>query len=145
MFDRKKKTTGPDINLLELVPEQIVRSTRDDKGIVTILGPRFKTDFMTRLIGKRLKTQHFKIALDDIGTAVWENVDGMRNIGEIASIMKEKFGEKIEPCNDRLAMFFTQLEMSRFIRYTNLEEVKAKGGQAETGNPADTPTDTPAD
>lgn len=129
MFGRKKTATTPDINLLELVPEQIVQSTRNDEGIVTILGPRFKTSLMKRLIGQRLKTRHFKIALDDIGTAVWENIDGSRNIGEISNILREKFGEKIEPCNDRLAMFFTQLEMSRFIRYTNLEEVKARRGE----------------
>ncbi len=129
MFGRKKKTTSPDINLLELVPEQTVESVKGDDGIVTILGPRFKTGFMKKLIGSRTKSPHFKIALDDIGKTVWENIDGTRNIGEIANILKEKFGEKIEPCNDRLAMFFTQLEMSRFIRYTNLEEVKASRDQ----------------
>ena len=140
MFGRKKQTTqGPDINLLELIPERIVKSEMGEDGITTVFGPRFKTSFMKRFIGQRLKTQHFKIALDDVGTTVWENIDGSRNIGEIASILKEKFGEKIEPCNDRLAMFFTQLEMSCFIRYTNLEEVKAKGRQAETENPIDTP------
>ena len=126
MFGRKKKTPGPDINLLELVPEQTVDSTRDDDGIVTILGPRFKSGLMKKMVGSRLKSPHFKIALDDIGTAVWDNIDGARNIGEIANILKEKFGEKIEPCYDRLAMFLTQLEMSRFIRYKNIEQVKAR-------------------
>ena len=103
MFGRKKSAPAPDVNLLELVPEQLVESTRDDEGIVTILGPRFKTGFMTRLVGNRLKTQHFKIALDDIGAAVWENVDGTKNIGEIAEILKAKFGEKSQFLVDKLA------------------------------------------
>lgn len=127
MFGKKKKTTSPDINLLALIPEQTVESIRSEDGIVTILGPRFKTNFMKKMVGSRLKSPYFKIALDDIGATVWENIDGSRKIGEIAIILKEKFGEKIEPCNDRIAVFFTQLEMSRFIRYTNLEEVKAAG------------------
>ena len=142
MFGRKKTVPTPDVNLLELVPEQLVESTRDDEGIVTILGPRFKTGFMTRLIGNRLKTQHFKIALDDIGATVWENIDGTKNIGEIAEILKAKFGERIEPVNDRLAIFFTQLEMSRFILYSNLEEIKARRDQSDTPEP---PADTPAE
>jgi len=129
------------LNLLELVPEQLVDSTRDDEGIVTILGPRFKTGFMKKLVGSRLKSPYFKIALDDIGTTVWENIDGTQNIGKISDILKEKFGERIEPVNNRLAMFFTQLEMSRFIVYTNLEEVKAKGRPAEPEDPTDTPAD----
>ncbi len=85
MFGRKKKTTSPDINLLELIPEQTVKSTRDDEGIVTILGPRFKTGLMKKMVGSRLKSPYFKIALDDIGATVWENIDGTRDIGEIAS------------------------------------------------------------
>jgi hypothetical protein len=141
MFGRKKTRPTPDVNLLELVPEQLVDSTRDDEGIITILGPRFKTGFMKKLVGSRLKSPYFKIALDDIGTTVWENIDGTQNIGKISDILKEKFGEKIEPVNNRLAMFFTQLEMSRFIVYTNLEEVKAKGRPAEPEDPTETPAD----
>ncbi len=133
MFGRKKTRPTPDVNLLELVPEQLVDSTRDDEGIITILGPRFKTGFMKKLVGSRLKSPYFKIALDDIGTTVWENIDGTQNIGKISDILKEKFGEKIEPVNDRLAMFFTQLEMSRFIVYTNLEEVKARASGQDPG------------
>jgi hypothetical protein len=142
MFGKKKKTPSPDINLLALIPEQTVESIKGEDGIVTILGPRFKTGIMKKMVGSRLKSPYFKIALDDVGTTVWENIDGTRKIGEIAAILKEKFGEKIEPCNDRLAMFFTQLEMSRFIRYTNLEEVKAAGEREATpGPPADKSTD----
>lgn len=126
MFGSGKKTTGPDVNLLELIPEQTVQSETDDDGIVTILGPRFKSGFMKRFIGSRLKSQYFKIKLDDIGATVWTNIDGERTIGAIAQILSDKFGERIEPCHDRLAIFFTQLEMSRYIRYKNLEEVKAR-------------------
>jgi hypothetical protein len=124
MFGRKKAPERRDINLLELIPEQLVGSETGEDGIVTVLGPRFKSDLMKRLVGSRLKSPHFRIELDEIGTAVWQSIDGKRTIGEIAGILREKFGEKIEPCHDRLSMFFTQLEMSRYIRYRNLEEFK---------------------
>ena len=140
MFGRKKKVRGPDVNLLELVPEQLVKSEREEDGIITVLGPRFKSGFMKRLVGSRMKSPYFRINLDDIGATVWESIDGDRNIGVIAQILRDKFGERIEPCHDRLAMFFTQLEMSRFIRYTNLEEVKARRDPDTTPEP---PTDQP--
>ncbi len=140
MFGRKKKVRGPDVNLLELVPEQLVKSEKEEDGIVTVLGPRFRSGFMKRLIGSRMKSPYFRIKLDDIGATVWESIDGERNIGVIAQILRDKFGERIEPCHDRLAMFFTQLEMSRFIHYTNLEEVKARRVPDATPEP---PTDQP--
>ena len=46
MFGRKKTTTSPDINLLELVPERTVKSELGEDGITTVFGPRFKTSFM---------------------------------------------------------------------------------------------------
>jgi hypothetical protein len=143
MFGRKNRPAQvQNINLLELVPETIVESTMGDDGIVTILGPRFKSDFMKKHVGARLKSPYFKIKLDEIGTAVWESIDGQRDIGEIARILRDKFGERIEPCHDRLSMFFTQLEMSQYVRYTNLEEVKARtAGNQPPEPPEDTPTD----
>jgi hypothetical protein len=126
MFGRKKETRSPEVNLLELIPERTVQSETGEDGLVTVLGPRFKTGLMKKLVGSRLKSPYFRINLDDVGSTVWENIDGRRNIGGIAGILRDRFGERIEPCNDRLAIFFTQLEMSRYIRYTNLEEVKAR-------------------
>ena len=142
MFGRKKKVRGPDVNLLELVPEQLVKSERKEDGIVTVLGPRFKSGFMKRLVGSRMKSPYFRIKLDDIGATVWESIDGDRNIGVIAQILRDKFGERIEPCHDRLAMFFTQLEMSRFIHYTNLEEVKSRRDPDTTPEPPVDRTDS---
>ena len=126
MFGKKKDQKRHDINLLELIPEQIVGSETGEDGKVTVLAPRFKSDLMKRLIGRRLKSPYIMMHLDEIGSTVWQNIDGERTIGEIAGILREKFGDAIEPCHDRLSIFFTQLELSSYIRYTNLEEVKSR-------------------
>ncbi len=36
--------------------------------------------------------------------------------------MRRRFGDRIEPCYERLGLFFQQLEANRFITYSNLEE-----------------------
>ena len=123
---RKREKRTPDVNLLELVPERIVGSETGEDGIVTVHAPRFHSRILKRLIEPRLKRPHMMIRLDEIGTAVWEQIDGSRNVAAIGEMMRERFGERIEPCHDRLAMFFTQLELSRFIRYRNLEEVRGR-------------------
>ena len=123
---RKREKRTPDVNLLELIPERIVGSETGEDGIVTVHAPRFHSRILKRLIEPRLKRPHMMIRLDEIGTAVWEQIDGSRNVAAIGEMMRERFGERIEPCHDRLAMFFTQLELSRFIRYRNLEEVRGR-------------------
>lgn len=116
------KRTKKDVNLLDLVPRRIVEHEIDEARIVTVLMPRFTNRFIRRLLVPRYRSPHIKIKLDEIGSEVWLLCDGARNIGEIASLMREKFGERIEPCHDRLAVFFKQLESARFVDYTNLEE-----------------------
>jgi len=129
---RKRQKRSPDINLLELIPERIVGSETGEDGLVTIQAPRFHNRVLKRLIEPRLKRPHMMLRLDEIGTAVWEQIDGERNVREIGAILREAFGDKIEPCHDRLAVFFTQLELSQFIRYRNLEEVRSGRNSPES-------------
>jgi hypothetical protein len=116
------KRKRADVNLLDLVPRRIVEHEIDEARFVAILMPRFRNRVMKRLFEPRHKSPFIKIKLDEIGSEVWLLCDGTRNVGEIAAMMREKFNERIEPCNDRLALFFRQLEQARFISYTNLEE-----------------------
>lgn len=117
---------APDINLLELIPERIVDFETGEDGLVTILAPRFGSRLFRRLFEPRMKKPFLKIRLDEVGTAAWRSIDGKRDVGAIGGIMRERFGEAIEPCYDRLALFFTHLEVSRYIRYRNLEEIRGR-------------------
>jgi len=122
------KTAKAEVNLLDLIPRMIAEHELDEAGVVTVLMPRFRNRIMKRLFEPRHKSPHIRIKLDDIGSAAWLLCDGKRDVGEIAQLMKERFNERIEPCYDRLGLFFRQLERARFIAYTNLEErLKAHG------------------
>ena len=116
------KRKRADINLLDLVPRRTAEHEIDGERIVTVLMPRFKNRLLKRLLVPRYRSPHIKIKLDEIGSETWLLCDGRRTVGEIAALMRERFGERIEPCHDRLALFFKQLERAEFIRYVNLEE-----------------------
>jgi len=116
------KTAKVEVNLLDLIPRRIAEYEVDDARIVTVLVPRFGNRIMKRLFEPRLKRPFHRIKLDDIGSEVWLLCDGSRNVGEIAELMREKFKERIEPCYDRLGLFFRQIERARFVAYSNLEE-----------------------
>jgi hypothetical protein len=124
MRDRRRS----EVNLLDLIPERIIEFEVDEACIVTILAPRFRNRLMKLLFAQRLSSRHIKVKLDDIGSEVWLLCDGTRNVKEIAELLTEKFKERIEPCHDRLGVFFQQLEMARFISYKNLGQcLKARG------------------
>jgi len=117
-----------DVNLLDLVPRRTAEHEIDDARIVTILMQRFRNRHLERLFVPRFRSKYIRIKLDEIGSEVWLLCDGRRSVGEIASLMREKFNERIEPCTNRLAVFFGQLERARFIDYANLEERIKAGG-----------------
>lgn len=126
---RNRKKKDPELNLLELIAEPLVDCETGEDGAVTLLAPRFKSRLMKRIFERRMKNPWMKIRLDDIGTAVWKRIDGRATVGEIGGELREEFGEDIEPCFERLSMFFSQLELSGFIRYTNIDEVRSRGGR----------------
>ncbi len=126
MFKKKKKTRS-EVNLLTLVPERLVEHELGEDGIVTILAPRFTNRIMKRLVESRMKKRYVRIKLDEIGSAVWLLCDGRSDVGRVAEAASERFGERIQPCHDRLALFFAQLEVSEFIRYSNLESAREAG------------------
>ncbi len=112
MFRRKKEET---LNLLELIPRRTREFDVDDEGIVTVKMPRFETGWMLRHLVPRWKSPHVRTRLDDVGSFVWLQCDGETPVGAIAERMQEKFGERIEPVNGRLKVFFQQLARRTWI------------------------------
>lgn len=134
MFGLKKKSERekpPEVNLLELIPERCIRYELRESNLVTLLAPRFRRGLMKKLLQPRLKNPFLKVDLDEIGSEVWLLCDGKRNVKEIADRLKEKFQEKVEPCHERLGLFFKQLERAGFIVFTNLEEHLKTPGNGE--------------
>jgi hypothetical protein len=49
------------------------------------------------------------IELDDVGSKVWELIDGKRNVYEIGQQLESELGEKCQPTYDRLVMYLRYL------------------------------------
>jgi hypothetical protein len=106
MFGSKKQ---PEHNLLDLVPRRIREFDVDDAGIVTVKIPRFEYSWMRRHLVPRWKNPHVHTRLDDVGSFVWLQCDGETPVGVIAERLRERFGERVEPVNGRLKVFFQVL------------------------------------
>lgn len=128
-----KKKRKSDVNLLDLIPRTAVEFETDESRIVVLLAPRFPEGFLRRFLGRGLGESRFKVTLDEIGSEVWLLCDGARTVREIGELARERFRERIEPCYDRLGVFFRQLEQAGFISYVNLEECRARAAAGGSG------------
>ena len=86
-----------------------------EDGRVIVLRPRFGEGRLGSWLASLLGMSPYRIRLDDIGTLVWRNCDGKTSAGEIAILLREAFGEAVEPAEDRLHNFITQMNRARMI------------------------------
>lgn len=121
---RKRKGERKGINLLELVPVQNIKWEKTNKGLIVLLKPKIKHPFFAKHILTRLKNPFYKVRLDELGSFIWEQCDGVQTVRDLASNLREKFGEKVEPLYDRLASFLQSLEKNQFIFYKDLPRKK---------------------
>ncbi|MBN1271754.1 MAG: PqqD family protein [Candidatus Aminicenantes bacterium] len=113
---KNNKDEAP-VNLLDLIPERRIEWEKTDAGLVNLLKVKFRHPWLVKHLIPRLKNPYFRIKLDDIGSSTWKACDGKRDVRQVGKILKEEFGEKVEPLYDRLAFFLQQLEKNRFITF----------------------------
>ena len=100
----------------DLVPRKLVThedSPEDDRAILLI--PRFRRGLLAKYIQPRLKKPYHKVRLDEVGTFVWRQIDGVSTVDNISIAMKHHFGEKVEPVVDRLVQFLSTMFRHKFI------------------------------
>ncbi|MEE4176583.1 MAG: PqqD family protein [Bacteroides sp.] len=96
-------------NFLDLTPLPQHQHELEEEGTVRVLIPRFRGKLSGKLLQPRLKSPYIKLSLDELGSAVWLACDGQKNVRTICHEMREKLGEKIEPAEDRITRFLSQL------------------------------------
>jgi hypothetical protein len=105
--------TAEPTNLLDLKPRRLVAHEMEgDRAVILI--PRFRARWMG-WFQRRLKNPHVKVRLDDVGTAVWLGCDGQTSLAQIGRDLQARFGERVEPIWDRLALFVRQMKRGRLL------------------------------
>ena len=134
---RKRRPRGQ--NILDLVPVRnpdfrfriLERPTREVKprepgaaGTVRIAVPRFSGRFGQGVLRLARWNPEFNLNLDAYGSFVWLLIDGKTSVRELGLLLKEEYGDRVEPLYGRLALFLSLLERNRLITYANLPPAK---------------------
>jgi hypothetical protein len=97
----------------------LIESEKGEDGNITLLYPRFKNEFFLKWLVPKTRSPFIKITLDTFGSAFWNECDGTHTVYDIGLILKEKFGESIEPVFKRLQLFISHLRKNECL---DLEE-----------------------
>lgn len=104
-----------DSNFLEYYPKRLCEFEINNE-IVTVLFKKEKLSFIDRTFFKKKVSKQHKIDLDEIGSFVWHLCNGNNSVNFIVEKSREHFAEKIEPAEDRIELFLTQMNKNRFIQ-----------------------------
>lgn len=119
MFGRKNSRLS-NINYLELTPYRLFEYVVEENGKVSVLIPRFTNKVLVRIFNPFLKSPYVKTIFDDFGSHVWQEIDGKNKVSDIAISLKNKFGEKAEPAEERVTKFLTQLYSYKFLKFKEI-------------------------
>ena len=112
-------------NYLDFIPVVNTKNTwsEDEKGIVTI--HMVHRGFYDKIAQKFFHTPRVShIKLDEYGSFLWKEIDGVQTVGDLALKMKERFGKKAEPLYDRLVKYMQILRNNEFILFRGKDKVK---------------------
>jgi hypothetical protein len=116
-FQRRKILKNT--NALDLIPVRKCEHQLEESGKVTILVPKFKNPKVSKyMLGK--KSPFIFMHLDEIGSVTWLHIDGIRNISDISSALKEQFGETLAQSEQRVNKFMSRLYQERYITFKQL-------------------------
>ena len=118
----QRRAVLKNLNYLEVRPIRNYDQSVDENDMVTVLIPKFKNQFAVRFVLPYMQHKFFKVKLDEFGSATWLLIDSKRNVMDIASELVKKFGEKIQPVEERLTRFFTGIYEQRLITFLEIQQ-----------------------
>lgn len=103
-------------NYLEKVPVRAdIEWDTDSDGNVTLhIENKGVMNKIAQVLFKKPKVSY--IHLDEMGSFIWQHIDGESDIIKIGESVKDHFGEKAEPLYERLAKYIQTLEAYKFIK-----------------------------
>lgn len=103
---------------------------QEAENLVIVLRPRFGESRFALRLAQWMGLGDYRIRLDEIGTLIWHACDGQTTAAELAARLRERFGSRIEPAEERLQTFIFQMRRARMINLLFSEPPDHRGTTA---------------
>ena len=124
---RSKEDPLGGINLLELAPVRVAR-WRQVEDRVVVERPKPRARFPRILLEWLLHLRAVKsLRLDEVGSFAWQLLDGEHTVGQVAVAVRERFGEAVEPAEERVGHLVRLLRQEGLLAYPEWDPVPDLG------------------
>ena len=124
---RSKEDPLGGINLLELAPFRVAR-WRQVEDRVVVERPKPRARFPRILLEWLLHLMAVKsLRLDEVGSFAWQLLDGEHTVGQVAVAVRERFGEAVEPAEERVGHLVRLLRQEGLLAYPEWDPVPDLG------------------
>ena len=103
------------LQFLALEPRRLLHWETDSEGRAVLLRPKFGSGLLGRILLSWFGPSHYRIRLDEVGSAVWVFLDGETPLVTVLSELKKKFGSRVEPAEERLRVFVDDMIRRKLI------------------------------
>jgi hypothetical protein len=120
---RSSKEKWRCVDFMTLVPARAMEFEAGPRdGQVVILQPRYHGFLFGRFLQARVKgpKRFIRIPLEDRGSYLWRNMDGLRTVGELTAMFEREFSEDRQDAPRRVASFVYHMLENGFIRFSNI-------------------------
>jgi hypothetical protein len=107
----------PPVNFLDMIPVRNVKEYSQEGEKITLFIPKFKSDWMRKWLIPSNRAKFFSIHLDEMGSRVWNLIDGETNTGDLCSKLRQLLQDEDTESQVELRVteFLRQLFKNRFI------------------------------
>ncbi len=102
-----------------LTPVTLIKHTTDEKGMVTLLVPKFNNQRITKALEKNNKHLRMHLELDEMGSFVWKHIDNQTNVHNIIIHFKKIFPDTNQ-AEQRIITFITKMYHEKWITFKEL-------------------------
>lgn len=114
------------VNYLELTPFSVYEHKLDENGKVTVFIPKFTSKLWSKILMPMIYRKYINLKLDDIGSSTWLLIDGKNKVDQICHDLEKKFGEKVQPPEELVTKFLSNLYLKKIINFKELIKEKNK-------------------
>jgi len=98
----------------ELFPFRKCEHENNDNLVVVLFKKR--PTFIEKIFFRKMIDNPYKIDLDEIGSFIWNLCDGKNNLNDILRKVKDYFGDKVDPAEERVLSFIKQMNNTKLIQ-----------------------------
>ena len=117
---REKELEG--VNLLGLAPRRVADWEEVDGRVVVVRPEPVSAGFRSVLDRFFHKMSARRIRLDEVGSFAWKQLDGERTVADVGDSLRDEFGDRVDPVEERLGHMIWIMRKEGFLAYPGWDD-----------------------